>query len=53
MALSLDPDAPAKLGPAVERAREAGVEHIALIPAFGGYMIGFQNGFHARRLSHA
>ena len=53
MAVSLDPDAPAKLGPAVERAREAGVEHIVFVSAFGGDTIGFRNGFHTRRLSDA
>jgi uncharacterized protein YbjT (DUF2867 family) len=35
MAPPLDPDAPAKVGPAVERATEAGVQHIVLISAFG------------------
>ncbi len=35
MAPSLDPDAPAKLGPAVACAKEAGVQHIVFISAFG------------------
>lgn len=35
MAPPLDPDAAAKLGPAVARAKEAGVEHIVFISAFG------------------
>ena len=35
MAPSLDPDAPAKLGPLVERAKDAGVSHIVFISAFG------------------
>jgi uncharacterized protein YbjT (DUF2867 family) len=35
MAPSLDPNAPAKLAPAVARAKEAGVQHIVFISAFG------------------
>jgi uncharacterized protein YbjT (DUF2867 family) len=35
MAPSLDPNAPAELGPVVARAKEAGVQHIVFISAFG------------------
>jgi uncharacterized protein YbjT (DUF2867 family) len=35
MAPSLDPEAPAKLKPVIERARQAGVRRIAFISAFG------------------
>jgi len=35
MAPPLDPDAPAKLGPAITRAKEAGVRHIVFVSALG------------------
>jgi uncharacterized protein YbjT (DUF2867 family) len=35
MAPSLDPNAPTELGPVVARAKEAGVQHIVFISAFG------------------
>ena len=35
MAPPLDPDAPAKLAPAIARANEAGVRHIVFVSAFG------------------